>query len=105
MPKKKEDVLEELTKTAEEVATEGKSDKELEDLVDDMTILQSAAALLKIDRTVIDIQSIMIEGLIKRLSKYEDVSKDKNFADQIDDIAKPDHKKEEKKKGDEGYAE
>lgn len=97
MPKKKEDVMEE--------ATEGKSDEELEDLVNEMTLLQSAAALLKIDRTLIDIQSIMIEGLIKRLSKYEDVSKDKNFADQIDELAKPDHKKEEKKKGDEGYAE
>ena len=79
--------------------TEKVSKEEVKDLVSEITVLKAAASLLQIDRTVMDIQSVMIEGLIERLAKYEDVSEDKEYAQKLSNIINT------KKEEDNGYAE
>ena len=72
-----------------------KTEKEIEEQVSDVdneqentepdtnVLLQMSAALLKIDRAIMDIQAGLLKNLIDRLEKYEDVEKDRELVSRL----------------------
>ena len=66
-----------------------KTEKEIEETEQENTepdtnvLLQMSAALLKIDRAIMDIQAGLLKNLIDRLEKYEDVEKDRELVSRL----------------------
>lgn len=75
MPRKKKEVEESEVKNDISEKSDAKQDE--------TTLLQMAATLLKVDRAIMDIQTTMIKGFLDRLSKYEDVSKDRELISRL----------------------
>ena len=75
MPRKKKEVEE--PKVKNDISEENDAKQ------DETTLLQMAATLLKIDRAIMDIQTTMIKGFLDRLSKYEDVSEDRELISRL----------------------
>lgn len=75
MPRKKKEV--------EEHEVKNNISEESDVKQDEVTLLQMAATLLKVDRAIMDIQTAMIKGFLDRLSKYEDVSEDRELVSRL----------------------